>query len=222
MKKSDDNKPILAIETSENICGVSVYFSDEKYFSYSINLKHSHSEKIFEIIKNLFQTAKINSTDLDCIAVSEGPGSFTGLRIGFSAAKGIAHGANLPIIPVPTYQAFAFQLSGILENNAEFIISNTVNKDEVYFTRFQIRGNNYIFGEELTILTNEDFIKKAKDCKVFGNSGLLIGREIKYPKVPDPLFIAKWAIEFGQNKKTFNYEFLEPNYLKEFIIKEKE
>ena len=221
MKKLVDVKPILAIETSENICGVCVYYSDDKYFSSSIHLKHSHSEKIFELIKNLFQTAKINSTDLDSIAVSEGPGSFTGLRIGFSAAKGIAHGANLPITPVPTYEAFAFQLSSVLGNNAEFIISNKVNRDEVYFTRFQIRGNNYIFGEELTILTKELFIQKAEGYKVFGNSGLLLEQNNRFPMVPDPLYIAKWAVEFGKDLRTYNFDFLEPNYLKEFIIKEK-
>ncbi len=126
---------MLAIETSGSVCGVCLFYSDEKYFSSSINLKHSHSEKIFEITKNLFRIAGIQSRDLDSIAVSEGPGSFTGLRIGFSAAKGIAHGANLSIISVPTFEAFAYQLSFILENNADFIISSKVNNDEVFFTR---------------------------------------------------------------------------------------
>ena len=46
-------------------------------------------------------------------------------------------------------------------------------------------------------------------------SGLL------YPSVPEPLFVAKWAIEFGMAKRTFNFDFLEPNYLKDFIVKEK-
>jgi tRNA threonylcarbamoyladenosine biosynthesis protein TsaB len=221
LKNLSENKPILAFETSENICGVCIYFTDDKYFSSSINLKHSHSEKIFELTDFLCKSANIKPAELDSIAVSEGPGSFTGLRIGFSAAKGIACGANLPILPVPTYEAFALQLSAILKENDEFIISNRVNKEEVYFTRFQIRGNNYIFGEDLTILTKELFIKKSEGCKVFGNSAVLLDRPVEYPSVPDSLFIAKWASNFGINKKTFNYDFLEPNYLKDFIIKEK-
>jgi len=221
LKNLSENKPILALETSENICGVCIYFSDEKYFSTSINLKHSHSEKIFELTDFLFKNANIKPAELDSIAVSEGPGSFTGLRIGFSAAKGIAYGANLPILPVPTYEAFALQLSTILKENDEFIISNRVNKEEVYFTRFQIRGNNYIFGEDLTILTKDLFVKKSEGYKVFGNSSVLLGKQVEYPSVPDPLFIAKWAVNFGGDRKTFNYDFLEPNYLKDFIIKEK-
>ena len=221
LKSLTEQKPILAFETSENICGVCIYFSDEKYFSSAVNLKHSHSEMIFEITDSLFKLAGITPNDLDSIAVSEGPGSFTGLRIGFSAAKGMAYGVKLPIIPVPTYEALAYQLSSELKENGEFIISNKVNKDEVFFSKFQIKGNNYIFVEDLTILTKELFIQESKGFKVFGNSVTLNEKQVAYPMVPDPLFVAKWAIEFGMAKKTFNYDFLEPNYLKDFIVKEK-
>ena len=216
-----EQKPILAFETSESLCGVCIYFSDDKYFSSSINLRHSHSEKIFEATEWLFKVSEIKPEDLDSIAVSEGPGSFTGLRIGFSAAKGIAYGANIPIVPVPTYEAFAFQLANIKNENDEFIISNKVNKQEVYFAKFQIRGNSYIFAEDLTILTNDHFIKKATGSKVFGNSTLLLNKTSEHPLVPDALYVAKWALEFGFKNKTFKYDFLEPNYLKDFIVKEK-
>ena len=215
-----EQRPVLAFETSENLCGVCIYFSDDKYFSTSINLRHSHSEKIFEATEWLFKISGIKPADLDSIAVSEGPGSFTGLRIGFSAAKGIAYGVNVPLVPVPTYEAFAFQLASLNNENDEFIISNKVNKQEVYFAKFQIKGNNYIFAEDLTILRNDHFIKKAEGAKVFGNSALLLGRTVEHPLVPDALFIAKWAIAFGAKIKTLKYDFLEPNYLKDFIVKE--
>jgi tRNA threonylcarbamoyladenosine biosynthesis protein TsaB len=221
LKNLAEQKPVLAFETSENLCGVCIYFSDEKYFFTSINLKHSHSEKIFEATEWLFKISGIEPANLDSIAVSEGPGSFTGLRIGFSAAKGIAYGANLPIVPVPTFEALAYQLANIKSDGEEFIISNKVNKEEVYFAKFQIRGNNYIFVEDLSILTNDLFIKKANGYQVFGNSATLAGKNSDFPFVPDPLFIAKWAVKFGGEKKIFQYDFLEPNYLKDFIIKEK-
>jgi tRNA threonylcarbamoyladenosine biosynthesis protein TsaB len=144
LKKLVEQKPVLAFETSENLCGVCIYFSDDKYFSTDTNLKHSHSEKIFEAAEWLFRISGIQPADLDSVAVSEGPGSFTGLRIGFSAAKGIAYGANIPIVPVPTYEAFALQLTNIKNNGDKFIISNKVNKEEVYFAKFQIRGNIYL------------------------------------------------------------------------------
>ena len=221
MQNLSDIKPILAFETSGNLCGVCVYYSDDKFFSSTINLKHSHSEKIFELTEWLFKVANINASELDSIAVSEGPGSFTGLRIGFSAAKGIAYSANIPIIPVPTFEALAYQLASIKKEDEIFIISNKVKSDEVYFAKFQIRGFSYIFVEDLTILSNEIFIKKAQDYQVFGDSAKLLNKELLYPTSPDPLFIAKWAVQFGTEKKTFEYDFMEPNYLKNFIVKEK-
>lgn len=221
LKNLSEKKYVLAIETSEQTCGVCIYFSDDTYFSSSVNLKHSHSELIFEIADYLFKLAAIKPEELDAIAVSEGPGSFTGLRIGYAAAKGIAYGAKLPIIPVPTYEVFAYQLSCILNENEDFIVSNKVNKDEVYFSRFQIKGNSFIFVEDLSVLPKEEFILKSKQIKIFGNSARLLDRELLFPLVPEPFFVAKWAVKFGWKKKTFNYDFLEPNYLKDFIVKEK-
>ena len=158
-----DTKPILAIETSDVICGASIYYSDEKYFSSTIRLKNSHSEKIFDTIGYLFKSNGINAADLDAIAVSEGPGSFTGLRIGMSAAKGLAHGASLPLISVPTFEALAFQLSHFLPEEYEFVLANKVNREEVYFAKFQIRANNYIFVNELKVLQKVEFVKLAKN-----------------------------------------------------------
>ena len=96
-----EDKPILSIETSGNLCGACIYFSDEKYFEASLNLRNSHSEKLFEQIDFVIKSSRIKITNLKCIAVSAGPGSFTGLRIGMSAAKGLAFGTSLPIVPVP-------------------------------------------------------------------------------------------------------------------------
>ena len=219
------NKPILAIETSETQCGAAIYFSDEKYFSTIINLKHSHSEKLFESVEHLFSAAKIEATDLDSIAVSEGPGSFTGLRIGMSAAKGIAFGASVPIIPVPTFEALAYQLSQILPAGSHFAIANKVSKDEVYFAKFTITADSYIFADNLNILTLEDLKKSVKGVKVFGNALQLVNSESKsgnhLPFSPDPLYIAKWAEKFGLERKSDDYDYLEPNYLKNFIVKER-
>ena len=77
-----EDKPILSIETSESICGVCVFFTETKYFESQIYLKNSHAEKLFEIIDYVMRSAGIETSDLDKIAVSSGPGSFTGLRIG--------------------------------------------------------------------------------------------------------------------------------------------
>ncbi|MEJ2494924.1 MAG: tRNA (adenosine(37)-N6)-threonylcarbamoyltransferase complex dimerization subunit type 1 TsaB [Ignavibacteriaceae bacterium] len=223
LKNMNDNKPILAIETSENLCGVSLYFSEKEYYSSTINLKHSHSEKLFEIIQFLFSTANIGNEEINAIAVSAGPGSFTGLRIGMAAAKGIATGAGVPIYIVPTFEALAYQLSFELENGSTFIIANKVNKDEVYYAKFQIKSNNYIFVEDLTILTNIKFTKRVNGTKVFGNTPYSSVGELNNSLCsPSPEFIAKWAMKFGKERMTFDFDYLEPLYIKTFNVKKRQ
>lgn len=224
LKNMNDIYPLLAIETSDSSCGACVYFNEEKYFSSKLILKHSHAEKLFEIIGSVLNLALITQTDLKSIAVSSGPGSFTGLRIGMSAAKGIAQALSIPIIPVPTFEALAYQISRILPDKFLFIIANKVGRDELYFAKFQIMGNNYIFKEELKIVPLLEFSSLVKDVPVFGNVVTLdtdINIDVKNISSPDPEFIAKWAANFGLNKINSEIDFIEPNYIKDFIVKEK-
>src|SRR4030067_1384826 len=205
-------KPILAIETSEKNCGVCLYFTDEKYFEFSFRLKNAHSEKIFELIDKLYKTSDYSLQETGCIAVSAGPGSFTGLRIGMSAAKGIAFGASLPIIPVPTFEALAFQLSNQLNDGTEFVIANKVNSEEIYFAKFKVRANNYIFARVLEIVKASDQINIEKDCPVYGNASFSSEpvnqkRAINSPK---PEYVAKWAKYFGNEILKNEFDFLEP------------
>jgi tRNA threonylcarbamoyladenosine biosynthesis protein TsaB len=220
----NESYPILAIETSDKVCGACIYFNDEKYFSSKIILRHSHSEKLFEVIKSVIDFAKINYQDLAAIAVSNGPGSFTGLRIGMSAAKGIAQGASLPIIPVPTFEALAFQLSFTLANGTSFIIANKVGKDELYFARFFIKSNNYIFQEELKIIHISEFEDLSRNSLIFGNTERDANSDLDLSKsitAPDPEFIAKWAVLYGKKLSVTDFDFLEPEYIKNFLVKER-
>ncbi len=216
--------PVLAIETSDNICGASVYFNKEKYFSSKIILKPSHSEKIFDAIDTAIRLASIDKTEIKSIAVSGGPGSFTGLRIGMSAAKGVAQSLSIPIIVVPTFEAFAYQLCSVFPESTEIIIANKVGRDELYFAKFQLMSNNYIFKEDLKIIPLKEFNSLSKDVIIFGNvtelnSGALVN--LKNISAPDPEYIAMWAENFGTGKEINDIDFIEPNYFKDFIVKEK-
>jgi tRNA threonylcarbamoyladenosine biosynthesis protein TsaB len=219
LKNMNELTPILAIETSDSICGVCVFFDDNKYFSSKLLLKHSHSEKLFELIQMTLKEAEVNLDEIKSIAVSEGPGSFTGLRIGMAAAKGIAQASSKPIIPVQTFKALALQISNYLPLNSSFIILNKVGKDEMYFGKFQIKGNNHIFQEELKIIQNNQLSSLSDKTLIFGN--ILDKENINPISAPDPEYIAKWAVKFGADKKVIDIDYLEPNYLKEFLVKEK-
>lgn len=189
-----------------------------------MNNKNAHAEKLLETIDSVLRTAGLKPDELRAIAVSSGPGSFTGLRIGMSAAKGIAYGSSVPIIPVPTFEALALQISRYLPENSVFIIGNRVNIDEVYYAKFQIKGNNYIFVENLRILSFEDFLINSKDIITFGNAYKTENENLFYRTdiySPEPRYIAEWADEFNAGKILNEIDYLEPNYLKNFTIKVK-
>jgi tRNA threonylcarbamoyladenosine biosynthesis protein TsaB len=214
-----DIKPILAIETSNELCSVSVYYNENKFFTSEVLLKNSHSEKLFGLIDFVFSQAKVELSECRCIAVSSGPGSFTGLRIGIAAAKGLALGASIPIALVPTFDAAAFQVSRFLPENTKYIITSKVNNDDLYISKYVTVDDSFENVTPLEIIPNEELESKADGCMVFGN----INYNYKKDKIflPNAEFIARWLERYGESLITKDYDFLEPNYFKNFIVKER-
>ncbi len=207
--------PILAIETSDKICSVCLMTNSNDFYLIETNQAHSHSEKLFEQIEIIQHHSGIKLNELRSIAVSMGPGSFTGLRIGLSAAKGIVEGLKIPLIPVPTFEALAFQISLFLPQSTEFYIVNRANKDECYFAKFFVKGNNYIFDGELKLISQSE-LNQYEDCLIFGN----LSKNPFAVASPSAEYVARWALNFGIDKLLFDVDFLEPNYIKDFIVKE--
>ena len=207
-----EEKPILAIETSGEQCSVCVYWNSEKYVETTSRIKFSHSKKIFSIVENCLSTANIFVNDLNSIAISIGPGSFTGLRIGLAAAKGMALGACLPIIPVPTFEAIALEALAYTKHNENFFIANKVNKEEIYFAGFINNGNIYKFVRELGIVSRLELENNFRDEMIFGSAGngLLC--------FPSAKTIAQWSKLYGKTEQTM-IDFLEPLYIKDFLVK---
>ncbi|MGE5680597.1 MAG: tRNA (adenosine(37)-N6)-threonylcarbamoyltransferase complex dimerization subunit type 1 TsaB [Bacillota bacterium] len=219
-KSISENKPILAIETSGEICGACVYFDDYKFAEINLRLKHLHAEKVIDITEEVLKQVHLELSGIRAIAVSSGPGSFTGLRIGMSAVKGIALGAGLPIIPVPTFEALAYQAANYLPEGTEFTIANKVNLEEIYHAEFRKAGDRYEVTKPISVLKNEEF-RASGDGLVFGNfipEGIkLVSNLIPWPSSSS---VARWAYKFGKDLLTYDYDFLEPIYLKNFVIKE--
>ncbi len=214
------DKPILAMETSSEICGVSVFFNNEKFTETNLKIKNIHSEKILEITGTLLNTSGVKLNECSAIAVSSGPGSFTGLRIGMSTAKGLAIGSNLPIIPVPTFEALAFHINQYLPASTEFIIANKVNVEEIYYAKFKSKNPVPEVIEETQVLMKEELNSKINDkVLIFGNAvkpenqiGILVS--------PSASAVAKWAYNFGKDLLNYNFDFMEPFYLKNFVTKQ--
>ncbi len=97
---------LLAIETSTPACSVALIVGDARFSHYSEEPR-SHTRLIMAMIDEVLSEAGTTVDQLDAIAVTVGPGSFTGLRIGFSTAQGLAFGADIPVIPVSTLEVLA-------------------------------------------------------------------------------------------------------------------
>lgn len=214
------NKKILAIETSGELCSVAISFGINKYDERTILMKHIHSEKLIPMIDDLFRANKIIATKLDCIAVSIGPGSFTGLRIGMTAAKGIAFAANLPIVPVPTFDALSLEVLSYLQNETTFCIINKANVEECYFAKYIVKNGKHSVLIDSQLINKDEINLNKGDCNiVFGNMEVRSGLEmITSPRASS---LAKWTYLYGEDLLTFDYDYLEPNYLKNFKVLKK-
>jgi tRNA threonylcarbamoyladenosine biosynthesis protein TsaB len=140
-----------------------------------------------------------------------------------AAAKGITQALTIPIITVPTFEALALQIAQFAQENSSFIIANKVGKDEVYYAKFYIKSNNYIFQEELKIVPNSQLSDFIQDSKVFGNLEVSNHKLLNVYKIsaPDAEYVAMWANRFGKKINYPEINFIEPNYLKDFVVKEK-
>ncbi len=213
-------KPILAIETSERLCSAAIMLNEDDFFELNIQQKNIHSEKLMEMISTLFNNADVDLKDLSHIAVSIGPGSFTGLRIGLSVAKGLAYGADIPLVPVPNFDALALQISNYLKPNDRFIIANKANMNELYVGNYQVTENFFERIDEVSLVGSEEFKKSLHESDIlFGN--ISQQKTMHILSSPSAVFVAKWSYIFGKDLVTYNYDFLEPNYLKKFVVKVK-
>ncbi|HOJ38108.1 MAG TPA: tRNA (adenosine(37)-N6)-threonylcarbamoyltransferase complex dimerization subunit type 1 TsaB [Ignavibacteriales bacterium] len=210
--------PILAIDTSNDICSVSIFFNETKYITQNIRIKNIHSEKIFNAINNCLENFSLKPSDIKSIAFSNGPGSFTGLRIGMAAAKGIATGLNILIYTLSTFDVIAFQISHFVPVGNIINIINQADTEEVYFAKYLIKGFKAI--EKL-----EDIKVIKKTAIEFNDNELYFGKVNGIDKInsiifsPEASFLAKYLYENIDNLQPADLMLVEPNYLKNFKLR---
>lgn len=101
---------VLAIDSSGLVASVAIVTEDELLAEYTINYRKTHSQTLLPMLDEIIKITNIDLKDIDAIAISKGPGSFTGLRIGSATAKGLAMVLDIPIIPVATVDGLAYNL----------------------------------------------------------------------------------------------------------------
>lgn len=101
---------ILALDASGIVASVAIASEEEIIAEYTIKHKKTHSQTLLPMIDKVLKFAEVDLKDIEYIAATEGPGSFTGLRIGAATAKGLSQALNIPIVNVPTLEALAYNI----------------------------------------------------------------------------------------------------------------
>jgi tRNA threonylcarbamoyladenosine biosynthesis protein TsaB len=128
---------ILGIETSTKTGSVAVVSDDAVIAQYSLNIEVTHSERLMSTVDRVLKDIGIAITDMDGFAVAIGPGSFTGLRIGLAAIKGLAFATSKPVAAIPTLKALAWNLP---QSSYPVCPLLDARKNEVYGALYQYDG----------------------------------------------------------------------------------
>ena len=215
---------ILNIETATKNCSVSVSSNGELIAVKELNNgNYSHAEVLHSYINDVVKEANINLSDLNAIAVSKGPGSYTGLRIGVSAAKGLSFALNKPLISVNTLKSLAHCLK---IESGKIVAMLDARRMEVYAAVFdddyiQVRDTKAEIIDENSFseyLENEqvyfvgDGAQKCRNIITHSNAFFI---EDKFPSAKEMCLLA-----YHKYKKNDieDVAYFEPFYLKDFIV----
>ncbi len=224
---------ILNIETSTSVCSVALARDSKLLSVKEIDGENSHSSVITLFIDEVIKKAGVELSSLDAIAVSKGPGSYTGLRIGVSTAKGLCYAIDKPLIAVSTLQSMAYRMSKRYisknpKNNPEVLFCPMIDarRMEVYAALYDV--NNCIIRNISADIINKDsysnFLEKRK-VYFFGNGASKCKALLSHNK--NAVFIdnmnasAVNMIDLAEKKyqeKDFeDLAYFEPFYLKDFL-----
>ncbi len=221
---------ILCIETSTSVCSAAIC-KDGVLVKQCINKQGSNHARLLPLyIEELLSFAREQHLTLDAVALSEGPGSYTGLRIGTATAKGLCYGLNIPLIPVPTLEILCEAAKCQMTNdqcqmtNATLVPMIDARRMEVYT---MIGGETkavVVENEESLKLSNEDIVFYFGDGAAKCQTILTLPNWHFIPDiVPEAQYMGKLAEQMANdqcqmtNAKSVDLAYYEPYYLKEFI-----
>ena len=214
---------ILSIETASKNCSVSISHEGETLFVQELATENfSHAEKLHVFINEILLKAKLNFQDLKAIAVSQGPGSYTGLRIGVSSAKGLCYALNLPLIAIDTLETLARNLKieeGIIvpmidarrmEIYTSFFDKNFIKIKET--EALIIDENSFSEIEEKMYLVGDGAVKLKN---VLTSDKFIYHDEILYPSAKE---MSQLAFDKYKKSDFVDVAYFEPFYLKDFVL----
>jgi tRNA threonylcarbamoyladenosine biosynthesis protein TsaB len=223
---------ILHIETATDVCSVALADENGLIDLFESTEGRSHAAILTVFIEDMLKKNHMKVSDLGAIAVSMGPGSYTGLRIGVSVAKGLCYGANIPLLALPTLQSMAHGFLRQYHDKPEMNSANIrycpmidARRLEVYTALFDYQGE-FTSDIKAEIIDSRSFEDLLTDHVIyfFGNgsdkcSGIITHPNARfisglYPSARDLIVLSQKAY---QKKEFKDVAYFEPFYLKDFV-----
>jgi tRNA threonylcarbamoyladenosine biosynthesis protein TsaB len=220
-------KPIVCIETSTKACSIALFRGTELLaHRLEIPEEFRHAERLHPLLDELMKEAKLQYSELGAIAISRGPGSYTGLRIGVSAAKGLAYALDLPFIAIDTLLLLSKEAKIQMPDADFYMPMIDARRMEVYTTIYNgdlVQVNAF----EAKILDNASFADHLSSgvCCFFGDGAAksvdLLGSHPNFRYLenihPDARHMGSLAYAKWLKNEVENLAYFEPFYLKEFV-----
>ncbi len=221
---------ILCLETATPVCSVALNDGCCTIALRETERQNAHSEKITNFIREVMEVAKIDYKQLDAVAVSQGPGSYTGLRIGVSTAKGICYAADLPLMAIDTLEAMAngmkMKLGSQIADNDLLIPMIDARRMEVYASVYDAQLNR-INDTAALVIDEHSFEDLCRDHHLwlFGDGAPKLSKLFEnHPNIsivegfrPSAAYMLPLAEKALREQKFVDVAYFEPFYLKDFI-----
>lgn len=221
---------ILCIETGTSTCSVAVGNETGIVGFKDINDSRAHASHLSMLIQDIFSEIGFSISSVDAVAVSKGPGSYTGLRIGVSAAKGICYSLGKPLLSVGSLDSMVHGVAGFINglnpgDISLFCPMIDARRMEVYTALFD-SSKNRITEVEAIIVSSNSFASFLDSGKIlfFGNGAPKCRSVITHPNAifidrfePSARFMLPLALKAFKNQQFEDVAYFEPFYLKDFV-----
>lgn len=217
---------ILAIETATKICSVALFKNNQLIDFKEQGGQYSHAELLAPFTKDVLERNQIQFCELDAVAVSKGPGSYTGLRIGVAFAKGLCYGNSIPFIAINTLEAMAFgAIEKLKDTAALYCPMIDARRMEVYVSMYDSRLKELEI-VSAKIIDEASFEEKLANQKIyfFGDGAAKCQEalnhkhaDFSYLGEPSARYMGLLAYQKFEKQEFENLAYFEPYYLKEFL-----
>lgn len=218
--KKENKTLILAIESSSPTCSIALSEDDKLIAEITFYKKNLHDKVLANLIKQLLNNLKLKVEDLNAVAISAGPGSFTGLRVGASLAKGIAFDSNIKLIPIPTMEGIAKSSANYAKKlNCKNIVAAIQSHQDLYYVQeFDIAGSQLT---EIKMLNYQDAKSIIKDhtFAIASDKFTDLGNNLEYFNSLKASFLIQSAHDKFINNQYVDSNSFVPLYIQDFNLK---